>query len=52
MLVETDRSKAATEALSVQPDTPRLGRRPRPAQVIPDEPLMQVETAKQPPASH
>ncbi|MFA7606344.1 MAG: Rne/Rng family ribonuclease [Rhodocyclaceae bacterium] len=52
VLVETDRSKAATEALSVQPDTPRLGRRPRPAQVIPDEPLMQVETAKQPPASH
>ena len=45
VMIETDRSKAGSfQAATEEPA--RLGRRPRPAVVIPEEPLQQVETHK------
>jgi len=45
ILVETSRDKAAT--LPAAPESEiRLGRKPRPASVIPQEPMVQVETRK------
>ena len=45
VMIETKPEKVAE---SSQPEfpTPQLGRRPRPAQVVPDEPMQQVETRK------
>lgn len=43
VLIETDRSKIAA-APAVEEPPVRLGRKPRPAPVIADEPLQQVET--------
>jgi len=47
VMIETSREKAAAAAESViEPPAPQLGRRPRPAPVIVEEPLQQVETHK------
>ncbi len=44
-LIETDGSKKLVTERSV-PEMPKLGRKPRPVETLPEEPLQQVETHK------
>ena len=46
IMIETDPSKRATFGSGAPEQPVRLGRKPRPAPVIVDEPLQQVETHK------
>ncbi|MBR4737533.1 MAG: hypothetical protein IK051_07700, partial [Rhodocyclaceae bacterium] len=50
VLIETDRSKLAP-APAAEEAPVRLGRKPRPAPVVVNEPLQQVETRPTPPAA-
>jgi hypothetical protein len=45
ILVETSRDKAVAQQPAPESEL-RLGRKPRPAAVIPQEPMVQVETHK------